>query len=69
MGKKINAYSLLVGKPQGNWPLGISIYRWMHNIKIDILERVLSGRDWIGLDQDRYRRRALVKTVMNIRDP
>jgi hypothetical protein len=39
------------------------------NIKMDLLEIGLSGVDWIGLAQDRYRRRALVNVVMNLRVP
>jgi hypothetical protein len=39
----------------------------MHNIKMDLLEIRLSVVDWIGLAQDRYRWRALVNWVMNLR--
>jgi hypothetical protein len=60
---------LLVGKPEGKRPLGRPRRRWMDNIKIDLLEIGLSVVDWIGLAQDRYRRRALVNSVMNLRVP
>jgi hypothetical protein len=43
--------------------------RWMHNIKMDLLEIGLNVVGWIGLAQDRYRCRALVNTVMNLRVP
>jgi hypothetical protein len=36
---------------------------------MDLLEIGLSVVDWIGLDQDRYRWRALVTSVMNLRVP
>jgi hypothetical protein len=36
---------------------------------MDLLEIGLGGVDWIGLDQDRDRRRALVNAVMNLRVP
>jgi hypothetical protein len=36
---------------------------------MDLLEIGLSVFDWIGLAQDRYRWRALVKAVMNLRVP
>jgi hypothetical protein len=36
---------------------------------MDILEIGWESVDWIGLAQDRYRWRALVNSVMNIRVP
>jgi ABC-type enterobactin transport system permease subunit len=39
------------------------------NIKMDLLEIGLNVVDWIGLAQDRYRWRALVGSVMNLRVP
>jgi hypothetical protein len=36
---------------------------------MDLLEIGLNVVDWIGLDQDRYRWRALVNSVMNLRVP
>jgi hypothetical protein len=36
MGKKRNAYRLLVGKPEGIRPLGRPRRRWVDNIKIDL---------------------------------
>jgi hypothetical protein len=42
---------------------------WIGNIKIYLLEIESSVVNWIGLDQDRYRRRALVSEVMNLRVP
>jgi hypothetical protein len=38
MGEKRNAYRLLVGKPEGNRPLGRPRHRWVDNIRIDLLE-------------------------------
>jgi hypothetical protein len=69
MGEKRNVYSLLVGKPERNRPLGRPRRRWIDNIKMGFLEIGLSVVDWIGLAQDRYRWRALVKAVMNFRVP
>jgi hypothetical protein len=37
------------------------------NIKIDVREIGWDAMDWIDLAQDRYRWRALVNAVMNIR--
>jgi hypothetical protein len=66
MGEKRNVYRLLVGKPEGERPLGRPRRRWIYNSKMDILEIGLSVVDWIGLAQDRYRWRALVKSIMNL---
>jgi hypothetical protein len=69
MGEKRNVYRLLVGKSEGKRPLGRLRHRWIDNIKMDLLERGLNVVDWIGLAQDRYRWRALVSSVMNLRVP
>jgi hypothetical protein len=69
IGEKRNVYRLLVGKPEGKRPLGRPRRRWIDNIKIGLLEIGLNVVDWIGLAQDRYRWRALVNSVMNLRVP
>jgi hypothetical protein len=69
MGEKRNVYMLLVGKREGKRPLGRPSCRWIDNISMDLLEIGLSIVDWIGLAQDRYRWRALVNGVMNLRVP
>jgi hypothetical protein len=69
MGEKRNMYRLLVRKPEGKRPLGRPRRTWMDNIKMDLLETGLSVVDWIGLAQDRFRWRALVNAVMNLRVP
>jgi hypothetical protein len=60
-------YALLM--PEGKRALGRPRCRWIDNIKMDLLEIGLSVLDWVGLAQDRYRRRALVNAVMNLRIP
>jgi hypothetical protein len=67
MGEKRNVYRLLVGRPEGKRPLGRPRPRWIENIKMDLLEIRVNVVDWIGLDQDRSRWRALVNSVMNLR--
>jgi hypothetical protein len=69
MGEKRNVYRLLVGKSEGKRPLGRPIRTWINNIKMYLLEIGLNVVDWIGLAQDRYRWRALVNSVMNLRVP
>jgi hypothetical protein len=69
MGEKRNVYRLLVGKPEGKRPLGRPRRSWIDNIKMDLLEIGLNVVEWIGLAQDRYRWRAPVNVVMNLRVP
>jgi hypothetical protein len=69
MGEKRNVYRLLVGKPEGKRPLGRPRRRRIDNIKMDLLKIGVSVVDWIGLAQDRYKWRALVNSVMNLRVP
>jgi hypothetical protein len=67
MGQRRNAYRLLVGKPEGRRPLGRPRNRWLDNIMIDLVEVGWGDVDWIGLSHDRYRGRALVNSVLNLR--
>jgi hypothetical protein len=53
MGEKRNAYRLLVGKTEGNRPLGRPRRRWVDNIRMDLGEVGWGDVDWIGLAQDR----------------
>jgi hypothetical protein len=69
IGEKRNVYRLLVGKSERKRPLGRPRLRWIDNIKMDLLEIGVSVLDWIGVAQDRYRWRALVNSVMNLRVP
>jgi hypothetical protein len=65
----MNAYRILVGKPEGNRPLGKPRRRWEDNIRMDLREMGWSDMDWIDLAEDRDQRRALVSTAMNLRVP
>jgi hypothetical protein len=69
MGERRKVYKLLVGKPEGKRQLGRPRCRWIDNIKTDLLEIGLGVVDWIRVAQERYRRRALVNSVMNLRVP
>jgi hypothetical protein len=70
MGKKKNAYRLLVGKPDGKRPLGRPRrHRWVDNILMDLGAVGWGDVDWIGLAQDRNRWRALVNSILNLRVP
>jgi hypothetical protein len=56
-------------KPEGRRTLGRPRCRWIDNIKVGLLKIGFFVVDWIGLAQDRYRWRALVNAVMNLRVP
>jgi hypothetical protein len=65
MVEKRNAYSILVGKPEGKKPLGRPRHRLVDNIKINLKKIGWDGMDWMDLAQDRDHWRALV----NLRVP
>jgi hypothetical protein len=69
MGKKTNAYKILVGTQEGKRQMGRPRRKWVDNIKMDLREIEWDGMDCIHLAQDRGTWRALVNTVMNIRVP
>jgi hypothetical protein len=52
MGEKMNAYRILVGKPEGKRPLGRPIRRWVDKIKMYLREIGWDGIDWIDLALD-----------------
>jgi hypothetical protein len=68
-GANRNAYSILVGKPEGKGPLGRPRRRWVDNIKMELREIGWASMEWIDLAEDRDQWRALVNTVMNLRIP
>ena len=69
MGERRGVYSILVGKHEGERPLERPRHRWEDNTKMGFQEVGCGGMDWIELDQDRDRWRALVTAVMNLRVP
>ena len=68
-GEGRGVYRVLVGKSEGNRPMGRPRPRWEDNIKMDFQEVGGSCGDWMELVQDRERWRALVNTVRNLRVP
>jgi hypothetical protein len=64
VGEKRNPFSILVGKPEAQKPLGRPRRRWLENIKIDLKEIEWDSMDWINLAHDGDQWRALVNTVM-----
>jgi hypothetical protein len=69
MREERGVHRVLVGKPEGNRPLGRPRRRWEDNIKMDLHEVGGCRGDWMELAQDRDRRRALVGTVRDFRVP
>jgi hypothetical protein len=69
MGEKRNAYRKLVRKPEEKRPLGTPRSRWVDNIKVDVSDIECEGVDWIAMDQDRNKWRAILNTVINLRVP
>jgi hypothetical protein len=67
MGEERNVYRALVGKPEGERPLGRPRYRCEDGIRMDLMEICLGSVDWIQLAQDRDRWRDVVSAVMNLR--
>jgi hypothetical protein len=60
------AYRVFVAKHEERSPLVRPRRRWEDNIKT-ALQEMGWGVDWIDLAQDKYRWRALVNAVMNLR--
>jgi hypothetical protein len=46
-------YRILVGRPEGNRPLGRRRRRWEDNVRMDLRETGIYGANWIRLAQDR----------------
>jgi hypothetical protein len=70
MGEDRGVHRVLVGKPEGERPLGRPRRRWEDNIKMDLQEVEGGGRgDWMEMAKDRDRWRALVGTVRDFQSP
>ena len=69
MGEERGVYRVLVGKPEGNRPLGRPRCRWVDNIRVDLQEVRCGYMDRIRLAQDRDKWRTHVSAVMNLRVP
>jgi hypothetical protein len=69
MWAKMNAYRIMMRKPERKRPRGRPRRRWVDNIKMDLREIGWYGMDWIDVAQDRDQWTDLVNTVMNLRVP
>jgi hypothetical protein len=68
MGEMRNAYSILVGKPEGKRPFGRPRRKW-EDIRMDLREIGWKDVDWVHMAQDRDQWQDLVNTVINLRVP
>jgi hypothetical protein len=66
MGMMRKAYIVLVGKLERKRLLGRLRRRWDDNIRKNLREIWWESVDWMHLSQNRYKRRALVTTLMNL---
>jgi len=51
IGEERGVYRVLVGKPEGNTPVGRPRHRWVVNIRMALQEVGCGYMDWIGLAQ------------------
>jgi len=56
---------LLARNPQGIRPLGMSVCKWEHVVKVDFKEVCCEGVDWIDLALERGMRWAIVNRSVN----
>jgi hypothetical protein len=66
---EVNAYTVIVLKPERTRPVGRHTGIWEGNIKTDLRGVGLEAVDWIQQGQDRSLWRAVVNTVMNLPVP
>jgi hypothetical protein len=62
-------YRVLVGRPEGERPLGRPRRRWEDNIKLDLRVTGIDGANWIRLAQDWVQWQSFFNTVMKLRVP
>jgi hypothetical protein len=69
VGEGRGVYRVLVGRSEGKRPMGRPRRRWEHNIKMGLREIRIDEAKWIRLAQDRFKWRAFVRTIRNLRAP
>jgi hypothetical protein len=69
IGGKEERVRIIGGEARGKETTRKTKRRFVDNIRMDIGEVGWGDVDWIGLDKDRNRWRALVNSVLNLRVP
>jgi hypothetical protein len=69
MEKGRSAFKILTGKPTEMIPLGRCRRRWEDNIRMDLEQVGINGRNWVDSAQDRDYWRAFVNAAWNLRVP
>ena len=64
--KTVTKYTILVGKLEGNGPLGKPRCRWGNNIKMGLIETGCKVMDWTDLTRDMDKWQVFMSTVMNL---
>jgi hypothetical protein len=66
---KRKAYRILIGTPEENRPIWLTIYRYVVNMKMALGEIGSGGMNWTDQGQDKDQWKALVKKVSKFRAP
>jgi hypothetical protein len=69
VGERKGVFRVLVGRPEGNRPLGKPRRRWDDNIKMGLEEVVCGDMDWIELAEAGKSRRVFVSAMMELPVP
>jgi hypothetical protein len=67
MGDERKLFKVLMGNPEGKWPLGRTRSRWEDGIRTNLRDIGLEDIEWVQTTQDRGQWRAVVNAVMDFR--
>jgi hypothetical protein len=67
MGEDRKVYKILLGKSEGNRPIGRPRRRWEDGIRMDLWETGWEDVEWIQSAEDRVQWRAVVSAVLKLR--
>jgi hypothetical protein len=67
MGEGRDVYRVLVGRPEGQSPVGTPRRMWKSSLKMDLRDIGIDAENWILLARDRVLLLAFANTVMKLR--